>query len=79
MTTDLHFLTIAEAAELIRTRKLSPVEYTDALIKRIEAFEPQLNAFITRTFDSRAMRRARRKPTSPPAVTAGRCTAFRSR
>ncbi len=49
MTDDLHFLTIAEASELLRARKLSPVEYTDALLKRVEALEPQLNAFITRT------------------------------
>ena len=49
MTNELHFLTIADAADLIRTRKLSPVEYTDALLKRIDTFEPQLNAFITRT------------------------------
>ena len=51
MNNELHFLTIAEAADLIRTRKLSPVEYTNALLKRIETFEPQLNAFITRTSD----------------------------
>ena len=49
MTGELHFLTIAQAAELIRTRKLSPPEYTEALLQRIEALEPQLNAFITRT------------------------------
>ena len=36
---------------LIRARKLSPLEYTETLIKRIETFEPQLNAFITRTFE----------------------------
>ena len=46
---DLSFLTIADAAQLIRTRKLSPVEYADALLARIETFEPQLNAFITVT------------------------------
>lgn len=51
MTDELHFATIAEASRLIRERKLSPVEYTDALLKRIETFEPQLNAFITCTAD----------------------------
>jgi aspartyl-tRNA(Asn)/glutamyl-tRNA(Gln) amidotransferase subunit A len=51
MSTDLKFLTIAEAALLIRSRKLSPVEYADALLARIAALEPQLNAFITRTAD----------------------------
>src|SRR3954468_18876281 len=51
MTDDVHFFTLAEASELIRAKKLSPLEYTETLIKRIETFEPQLSAFITRTFD----------------------------
>jgi aspartyl-tRNA(Asn)/glutamyl-tRNA(Gln) amidotransferase subunit A len=42
-------LTIAEAANLIENRKLSPVELTDALLSRIEALNPQLDAFITVT------------------------------
>ena len=45
----LHDLTLADAGRLIAARKLSPVEYADALLARTEAFEPQLNAFITRT------------------------------
>jgi len=49
--TDLHYLTIAETAELIRTRKLSPVELTDALLARITQYQPQLSAFITITAD----------------------------
>lgn len=48
-TPALHDLTLAEAAALIKARKLSPVEYTRALLARTEALEPQLNAFITRT------------------------------
>jgi aspartyl-tRNA(Asn)/glutamyl-tRNA(Gln) amidotransferase subunit A len=47
--TALHDLTLAEASRLIRTRKLSPVDYAKALLARTEALEPQLNAFITRT------------------------------
>lgn len=58
MTTDIHFLTIAEAAELIKARKLSPVEYTEALLARIAALDTQLNAFITVTADL-ARRQAR--------------------
>ena len=50
--TALHDLTLAEAATLIRTRKLSPVEYTQALLARTDAFEPQLNAYITRTSEA---------------------------
>jgi aspartyl-tRNA(Asn)/glutamyl-tRNA(Gln) amidotransferase subunit A len=48
---ELHNLTLAEAARLISLRKLSPVEYTESLLARTEALEPQLNAFITRTPD----------------------------
>jgi aspartyl-tRNA(Asn)/glutamyl-tRNA(Gln) amidotransferase subunit A len=55
---DLHYLTIAETAELIRTKKLSPVELTDALLARIATYQPQLSAFITITAD---LARARAK------------------
>src|SRR5688572_8653695 len=51
MTAELHDLSIAEASRLIRSRRLSPVELTDALLKRIEALDPQLNAFISVTAD----------------------------
>src|SRR5205085_7081351 len=47
--TELHWLTIADAARLIETRRLSPVELTDALLARIEALDPQLNAFLLLT------------------------------
>jgi aspartyl-tRNA(Asn)/glutamyl-tRNA(Gln) amidotransferase subunit A len=46
MDSELHYLSVADASKLIRTRKLSPVELTRALLARIEALEPQLNAFI---------------------------------
>lgn len=42
-------LTIAEAAPLIRERRLSPLELTAACLARIEALEPRINAFITVT------------------------------
>ena len=48
---ELHDLTLAEVTSLISARKLSPVEYTESLLARTEALEPQLNAFITRTQD----------------------------
>ncbi len=50
--TELHDLTLAEASALIGARKLSPVEYTKALIARTDALEPQLNAYITRTSEA---------------------------
>jgi len=43
---DLAFLTVAEAAELLRAKKLSPVEYASALIKRIEQHDGRLNTFL---------------------------------
>jgi aspartyl-tRNA(Asn)/glutamyl-tRNA(Gln) amidotransferase subunit A len=47
--TELHWLTIADAARLIEKRRLSPVELIDALLARIEALDPQLNAFLLPT------------------------------
>lgn len=40
------YLTIAEAGRLIAQKKLSPVELTKALLKRIETVDPSLNAFL---------------------------------
>src|SRR6266496_2972399 len=51
MSTDIHDLSIAELSGLIGARKLSPVELVDALIRRVEDFDAQTHAFITRTFD----------------------------
>lgn len=50
--TELHDLTLSDAAAEIAEGKLSPVEYTAALIARSEALQPQLDAFITPTFDA---------------------------
>jgi len=51
MTTELHDLPIAELSGLIAARKLSPVELVEALIRRVEQYDAQTHAFITRTFD----------------------------
>jgi hypothetical protein len=48
-STDLQWLTIADAARLIERRRLSPVELTNALIARIESLDPQLDAFLLPT------------------------------
>ncbi len=55
---DLDGLTVAGAARLLRRRKLSPVELTEATLARIERLQPRLNAFITITADL-ARRQAR--------------------
>jgi aspartyl-tRNA(Asn)/glutamyl-tRNA(Gln) amidotransferase subunit A len=44
---ELAYLTVAEAAERIRSRQLSPVDYTTALIARIDRLEPKLDVFVT--------------------------------
>ena len=56
---DLHSLTIAEAARLIESRDLSPLELTRAYLERIEALNPTLGAYITVMSDS-ATAQARR-------------------
>jgi aspartyl-tRNA(Asn)/glutamyl-tRNA(Gln) amidotransferase subunit A len=43
----MQFRTIAEASELIRHRKISPVELTRECLHTIDQFNPSLNAFIT--------------------------------
>ena len=49
MTTPLDFLTIAEAARHIRARDIAAVELVDHLFARIEALDPQIDTFITKT------------------------------
>src|SRR3984893_218812 len=56
--TELAFLTIAQAAPLIERKQLSPVELTTALIRRAEALDPQINAYLLLTSE-RALDRAR--------------------
>jgi aspartyl-tRNA(Asn)/glutamyl-tRNA(Gln) amidotransferase subunit A len=48
---DLTALSLTEASDLARRRKVSPVELTNACLARIEQFNPRLNAFITVTND----------------------------
>jgi len=56
---ELAFLTVAEAAELLRGKKLSPVEYAKELIERIEHYDGKLNAFL-RLAPEKALEDARR-------------------
>jgi aspartyl-tRNA(Asn)/glutamyl-tRNA(Gln) amidotransferase subunit A len=58
MAADLHDLSIAELSALIAARSLSPVELTEALIRRVEQLDAQTRAFVTPTFDL-ARRQAR--------------------
>ncbi len=57
-TEELPYLTIREASTLLRSRKLSPVELTNAVLERIDRIEPRVHAFLTLTRDE-ALRAAR--------------------
>jgi len=48
---NLYDLTVHEASELLRRREISSVELTEAVLRRIEAVEPKVHAFITLTPD----------------------------
>jgi aspartyl-tRNA(Asn)/glutamyl-tRNA(Gln) amidotransferase subunit A len=43
---DFAYLSLADAAALIHAKKISPVEYTKALLDRIAAVDPAYNAFL---------------------------------
>jgi aspartyl-tRNA(Asn)/glutamyl-tRNA(Gln) amidotransferase subunit A len=58
MAGELHFLTVAEAADLIAARSLSPVELTEIYLTRIAALDDQLCCFVAVTSE-RARRDAR--------------------
>ena len=45
--TDLACLPATELAALVRLRRVSPIEIVDAVLARIEAVEPRINAFTT--------------------------------
>jgi aspartyl-tRNA(Asn)/glutamyl-tRNA(Gln) amidotransferase subunit A len=49
--TDLAYLTVAEGAALLRAKKLSPVEWTKALLDRIADIDEHYNAFLVVTAD----------------------------
>ena len=55
---DLTKLSIREAADLIRKKKVSPVDLTKACLARIDRVNPSLNAFITITENRHLSRRA---------------------
>ena len=48
---DLPYLSLSEAASLIKARRLSPVELTQAVLDRIDRLDGRVGAFITVTRD----------------------------
>jgi amidase len=49
MRSDLHYLSLDEAARLLKARKLSSVEATQALLDRIASLDPKLKSYATVT------------------------------
>ncbi|HEV3199945.1 MAG TPA: amidase [Bryobacteraceae bacterium] len=49
---DLAALTLKQASDRIRSRKVSPVELTEACLARIQTYNPKINAWITVMRDS---------------------------
>jgi aspartyl-tRNA(Asn)/glutamyl-tRNA(Gln) amidotransferase subunit A len=48
---DILFMPAVAAAALIRRKKLSPVEYMEAVLAAVERLQPKLNCFVTVTGD----------------------------
>src|SRR6516162_7885954 len=67
MRTDFSFMTAIEMLDLMRTKQVSPVEIVDSALRRAEASQSTLNAFVTITADL-AMEAAR---AAEKAVLAG--------
>jgi amidase len=57
-STQLHYLTLLEAADLLRRGELSAVELTEYMLARIEAVDPQLHSYA-RTMPELALQEAR--------------------
>ena len=60
---DMHWLSLADAARMVRSRKVSPLELTEAALKRMERHR-ELNAFIT-VLAEEALRTARELTAAP--------------
>jgi aspartyl-tRNA(Asn)/glutamyl-tRNA(Gln) amidotransferase subunit A len=58
MSGELCYLSVAEAAPLLKSRQLSPVELTNAFLDRIEAVDPRIHSFILVTREQ-ALRQAK--------------------
>jgi amidase len=66
---DLHWVTLTEAADLIHSGELSPVELTTMMLERIAALDGTLYVYVTVTTDQ-AMSRA---TDAAAEIAAGRC------
>ena len=67
---DLAWLSLTEAADLVRARAVSSTDLVTACLDRIRTYDPKLNAFITVTGDA-ALARAKALDALPAGATRG--------
>jgi len=72
----LEYRTAGELATALANRKIAARELLDAVISRIEALDPKINAVVVRDFD-RARAAADAADAAWPAASAGHCSACR--
>ena len=65
-------------AAKVKDKKLSAVEVTEAVLRRMETLEPHIHAFCTPTPDVARTAAPPWTPRSPPARTRARSRAYRS-
>src|SRR4051812_14410196 len=69
--TDFHTMSATELIAGYRARTFSPVDVTEAILRRIDQLDPKVNAFITKTQElateqARVAESAYRKGEAPP-------------
>ena len=70
LPTDLAWLTLTEAADLVKARRVSSLELVEACLARIATYDPKLNAFITVTAEA-ARARAKALDALPASAPRG--------
>ena len=75
---DVLYLPALELGSRIKSRKLSPVELTEAYLARIRRYDVDLNAFARSLRRSRFARQGKRSARSPAVVIGVRSTASRT-
>lgn len=70
LPTDLAWLTLTEAADLVKARRVSSLELVEACLARIATYDPKLNAFITVTAEA-ARARAKTLDALPASAPRG--------
>jgi aspartyl-tRNA(Asn)/glutamyl-tRNA(Gln) amidotransferase subunit A len=68
--TDLAWLSLTEAADLVKARRVSSAELVTACLDRIRTYDPKLNAFITVTGEA-ALARAKTLDAMPASAPRG--------